>query len=41
MTLFEAVAPEEPVFARALENYFHGERDPRTLALLGQATRRC
>jgi uncharacterized protein (DUF1810 family) len=34
MTLFEQVAPQEPVFARALEKYFSGERDPRTLALL-------
>ena len=35
MTLFEAVAPDEPVFARALETYFGGERDARTLELLG------
>ena len=35
MTLFEAVAPDEPVFARALEKYFGGERDARTLELLG------
>ena len=34
MTLFEAVAPDEPVFARALEKYFGGERDARTLELL-------
>ena len=34
MTLFEAVAPDEPVFARALEKYFGGERDVRTLELL-------
>ena len=34
MTLFEAVAPGEPVFARALETYFGGERDARTLELL-------
>ena len=34
MTLFEAVAPDEPAFARALETYFGGERDARTLELL-------
>ncbi len=34
MTLFEQVAPDEPVFGRALEKYFGGERDPRTLTLL-------
>ena len=34
MTLFEEVAPDEPVFARALEKYFAGERDGRTLELL-------
>jgi len=35
MTLFERAAPDETVFARALEKYFGGERDARTLALLG------
>ena len=34
MTLFEAAAPDEPVFARALETYFAGGRDAATLALL-------
>ena len=34
MTLFEAIAPGEPAFARALEKYFGGERDGRTLELL-------
>jgi uncharacterized protein (DUF1810 family) len=34
MTLFEQAAPDEPVFAQALERYFGGERDPRTLELL-------
>ena len=34
MTLFEAVAPDEAAFARALEKYFGGERDSRTLELL-------
>lgn len=34
MTLFERVAPEEPVFRQALEKYFDGARDEATLALL-------
>jgi uncharacterized protein (DUF1810 family) len=34
LTLFEAVAPREPVFAQALERYYGGIRDERTLALL-------
>ncbi len=34
MTLFEHAAPREPCFARALEVYFNGERDIRTIALL-------
>ena len=34
LTLFERVAPEEPAFARALDRFFDGARDPRTLALL-------
>ena len=34
LTLFEAAAPDEPVFARALEALCGGERDARTLALL-------
>lgn len=34
MTLFAQVAPDEPAFARALERYFDGAPDPRTLALL-------
>jgi uncharacterized protein (DUF1810 family) len=34
MTLFERAAPAEPVFARVLERYYEGERDPLTLALL-------
>ena len=33
MTLFAAVAPQEPVFAMALRRYFDGP-DPRTLELL-------
>jgi uncharacterized protein (DUF1810 family) len=31
MTLFQAAAPDERVFARVLEKYFAGERDPGTL----------
>lgn len=34
MTLFERVAPREPVFAQALTKYFAGQRDPRTLQSL-------
>lgn len=34
MTLFERAAPEEPLFARALEKYYAGQRDVQTLALL-------
>ncbi len=35
MTLFEAADPAEPRFRRALEAFFGGKADPRTLALLG------
>jgi uncharacterized protein (DUF1810 family) len=31
MTLFEFVAPDEPVFAQVLEQYYGGERDQLTL----------
>jgi uncharacterized protein (DUF1810 family) len=34
MTLFAQVAPEEPVFRRAIERYFDGRMDERTLDLL-------
>ncbi len=34
MTLFAQVAPDEPVFQRALDQYFGGEGDARTLELL-------
>jgi uncharacterized protein (DUF1810 family) len=34
MTLFAQVAPDEPVFGRALDKYFAGRPDPRTLELL-------
>jgi uncharacterized protein (DUF1810 family) len=35
MTLFQAADPAEPRFRRALEAFFGGAADPRTLALLG------
>ena len=34
MTLFEQIAADEPAFGQALDKYFGGERDARTLALL-------
>ena len=34
LTLFAAVLPDEPVFARTLKKYFAGVGDSRTLALL-------
>lgn len=34
-TLFACVAPTNSVFHRLLEKYFHGERDGKTLGLLG------
>ena len=34
LTLFVAVLPDEPVFARALDKYFAGGGDSRTLELL-------
>jgi uncharacterized protein (DUF1810 family) len=34
MTIFDLVAEADSVFAAALDKYFDGERDPRTLALL-------
>lgn len=34
MTLFEAAAPEQEVFAKVLEKYFQGERDELTLRIL-------
>jgi uncharacterized protein (DUF1810 family) len=35
LTLFEAVADEPALFAEALAAFYKGERDARTLALLG------
>ena len=37
MTLFAQVAPQEPVFQRALAQYFGGEGDALTLELLASA----
>lgn len=34
LTLFAAVAPEEPAFGKALEQYFAGKPDPATLERL-------
>ena len=34
MTLFAQVAPDEPVFGRAIDRYFAGRMDERTLELL-------
>jgi uncharacterized protein (DUF1810 family) len=34
MTLFARAAPDEPVFAQALQKYFGGRADPATLDLL-------
>ena len=36
MTLFASVAESEPAFERVLGQYFDGERDQRTLELLGR-----
>ncbi len=38
MTLFAAVAEPPSVFARVLDKYYGGEKDMRTLSLLGSAT---
>jgi len=34
MTLFDTVVRDEEVFARVLDRFFNGERDPETLRLL-------
>ncbi len=36
LTLFDHAVPDEPLFRDALEHWFEGQRDPRTLALLGE-----
>ena len=38
MTLFVKAAPEEPLFAAALTQYYGGEQDSRTLDALSQAS---
>ncbi len=38
MTLFAALEGADPVFRQALEKYFAGQQDQRTLELLGQAS---
>lgn len=37
MTLFESVADDPTAFRTALERYYSGERDPKTLELVGNA----
>jgi uncharacterized protein (DUF1810 family) len=39
MTLFDAVADDPTPFERALERYYDGEPDPKTLELLAEADR--
>ena len=34
MTLFDYVAPDQPVFYEVLEKFFGGERDEKTLAII-------
>jgi uncharacterized protein (DUF1810 family) len=34
MTLFDVVAPGDPVFGRVLQKYFEGMRDDVTIGLL-------
>jgi len=36
MTLFDAVAPEEPAFRAVLDRLYRGESDPLTLAGIGR-----
>jgi len=40
MTLFAAVSPDKSRFKAALDKYFGGEADPKTLSLLGQGRAR-
>ncbi len=39
LTLFAVVAPGEPCFAKALEVFYDGRRDPETIELLQHAAR--
>jgi len=34
LTLFAAAAPDEPLFAEALQTFYGGQRDPLTIELL-------
>lgn len=34
MTLFEAAAPDNEIFGKLLDKYFHGDRDRRTIEIL-------
>jgi uncharacterized protein (DUF1810 family) len=36
MTLFARASPDEPIFRKALDRYFGGEEDPRTVGLLAK-----
>lgn len=38
LTLFERAVPEELLFSEALEDLYHGERDPQTLKILASIT---
>lgn len=38
MTLFEAATPEYTVFKEVLEQYFHGERDEKTINIIGSGS---
>lgn len=35
MTLFEKADPENPVFGKVLDRYYNGQRDQRTLEIVG------
>lgn len=37
MTLFEAAAPDVDTFTRAIDLYFGGVRDSRTIEILGKS----
>ena len=38
LTLFSAAAPDEPLFQSAIDKYFHGKPDVKTLQLLGRTS---
>ena len=35
LTLFQAIAPEEPLFRQALDSFYDGRSDPETIRILG------